>query len=110
MPPDLWLTEPSSDGQKIKRRGLLNMKLDHIELLWESLSQFEKEKLTFADFLDRLGKSLETATVAEAKLIGETTRELDFVLTKSASRTGKVRKIISRLKSNLVTQLKAKAA
>lgn len=86
------------------------MKMDHVELLWESLSQFEKNNLTFADFLDRLGKSLETATVAEAKLIGETTRELDFALTKSASRTGKVRKIISRLKANLVSQLKSTVA
>jgi len=110
MPSDQWLIELSSDRLQIKLRGLLNMKMDHIELLWESLSQFEKDKLTFADFLDRLGKSLETATVVEAKLIGETTRELDFALTKSASRTGKVRKIISRLKTNLVTQLKAKAA
>ena len=85
------------------------MKMDHVDLLWESLSQFEKNNLTFGDFLDRLGKSLETATVAEAKLIGETTRELDFALTKCPTRTGNVRKIISRLKSNLVSQFKSTA-
>lgn len=85
------------------------MKIDHVELLWASLSQFEKNNLTFGDFLDRLGKSLETATVAEAKLIGETTRELDFALTKCPARTGNVRKIISRFKSNLVSQFKSTA-
>ncbi len=84
------------------------VKMDQFELIWESLSQFEKENITFDDFLDRMGKSLENATITEAKLIGEATRELDFALTQYPSETGRVRNIMSRLKFDLVSLLNPK--
>lgn len=85
------------------------MKMEHVELVWESLAQFEKDNLTFGDFIDRLGKSLETATLKEAKLIGEATRELDFSLSAYPGENEKVMVIISKLKSGLISQLKSTA-
>lgn len=85
------------------------MKMEHVELVWESLAQFEKERLTFDQFLEHLGTSLETATMTEAKIIGEATRELDFALATSPNANQRVPRIISKLKSGLISQIKSMA-
>ena len=85
------------------------MKMEHIELVWESLAQFEKEKLSFGDFLEHLGKSLETASIKEAKIIGEATRELDFAMATSPDAKRKTSQIVEKMKSRLMNQIKATA-
>ena len=85
------------------------MKMEHVELVWESLAQFEKERLTFGDFLEHLGKAIESADVTEARLIGEAARELDFALVTDPGANRKVAQIISRMKHDLLSQLKSTA-
>ncbi|MBU1105833.1 MAG: hypothetical protein KKB51_04110 [Candidatus Riflebacteria bacterium] len=85
------------------------MKMEHIELVWESLAQFERERLTFGDFLEHLGKSLESADIMEAKIIGEAARELDFALATNPNAKIKVTQVIGKMKSRLMSRLKATA-
>jgi hypothetical protein len=85
------------------------MKMEHIEMVWASIAQFQNTKLTFGDFLEHLGKSLESATVHEARIIGEAARELDFVIAKEPHKTDKVEGIINELRSKLLSQLKISA-
>ena len=85
------------------------MKMEHVELVWESLAQFERERLTFGDFLEHLGKSLESADITEAKIIGEAARELDFALATNRGAKRTVTQIIGKMKSRLMSQLKATA-
>jgi hypothetical protein len=85
------------------------MKIAHVELVWETLSQFERNELAFDHFLNKLGEALETASVAEAKLIGEMSRELDFALSNTPERTEEIGQIIRKLKLNLIAYLKSAA-
>lgn len=82
------------------------MKIEHIEMVWESIAQFQVSNLNFGDFLDRLGKSLESASLEEAKIIGEASRELDFVLAAEPWHKRKIERITGQLRSRLLTQLK----
>ncbi|GAB4272570.1 MAG: hypothetical protein Kow0029_11310 [Candidatus Rifleibacteriota bacterium] len=75
------------------------MKKEHIDLVWESLNDFEKSNITFSLFLEKLGKALESADVAEAKMIGEATRNIEFALVSGS--TQEVRKLMNELKTNL---------
>lgn len=82
------------------------MKIEHIEMVWESIAQFQKSSINFWDFLDRLGKSLESANLEEAKIIGEASRELDFVLAAEPWHKRKIERITGNLRNKLQTQLK----
>ena len=83
------------------------MKIEHIEMVWESIAQFQKSSINFWDFLDRLGKSLESASLEEAKIIGEASRELDYVLTAEPWHKRKIERITGNLRNKLLVQLKS---
>lgn len=82
------------------------MKNEHIEMVWESIAKFQVGSINFWDFLDKLGKSLESASVEESKIIGEASRELDFVLATEPWRKRKIERITGSLRNNLLKQLK----
>lgn len=79
------------------------MKKEHIDLVWESLENFDRANISFGDFLEHLGKALESADVSEAKVIGEATRNLEFALV-SGSNT-EVQRILKNLKTKIINQL-----
>lgn len=82
------------------------MKIEHIEMVWASIAQFQKSSINFWDFLDRLGESLESASLEEAKIIGEASRELDYVLAAEPWHKRKIERITGSLRNKLLTQLK----
>jgi hypothetical protein len=79
------------------------MKKEHIDIVWKSLENFDRANISFSDFLEELGKALESANVSEAKKIGEATRELENALVSGSSI--EVQKIMKRLKRGLVSEL-----
>lgn len=85
-------------------RRNFTMKKEHIKLIWESLNEFEKANISFSDFLEHLGKAMESATVAEAKVIGEATRNIEFALVSGSAK--EVKRIMGTLKTSFVPQLR----
>lgn len=83
------------------------MKMEHIELVFESVERFEKASLTLADFLERLGKALESASVREAKAIGEIARKLEYAIFEGADED--VASILRKMKVIFLAQLKSNA-
>ena len=83
------------------------MKKEHIDLVWNSLNDFEKSNMTFGDFLDRLGIALESASLVEAKLIGETARNLEFII--NSGEKSKTHNLIQTLRQGLSSQNPLKA-
>lgn len=79
------------------------MKKEHIDLVWESLENFDRANISFGDFLEHLGRALESASVSEAKLIGEATRNLEFALVSGSN--NEVQRIMRSLKGKIVSQL-----
>ncbi len=79
------------------------MKKEHIDLVWESLENFDRANISFGDFLEHLGRALESATVSEAKIIGEATRNLEFALVSGSSK--EVQRIMKTLKAKVASQL-----
>ncbi|MFZ5950354.1 MAG: hypothetical protein ACOYXC_06595 [Candidatus Rifleibacteriota bacterium] len=79
------------------------MKKEHIDLVWESLEDFDRANISFGDFLEHLGRALESASIPEAKIIGEATRNLEFALVSGSS--NEVRRIMKSLKAKVVAQL-----
>lgn len=79
------------------------MKKEHIDLVWESLENFDRANISFGDFLEHLGRALESASVSEAKLIGEATRSLEFALVSGSN--NEVQRIMRSLKGKIVSQL-----
>lgn len=79
------------------------MKKEHIDLVWESLENFDRANISFGDFLEHLGRALESASVSEAKIIGEATRSLEFALVSGSNE--EVRRIMKSLKAKVVSQL-----
>jgi hypothetical protein len=96
--------------RKNKKEGTYIMKKEHIDLVWNSLNDFEKANMSFGDFLDRLGIALESASVSEAKLIGETARNLEFIL--DSGQKSKTHRLIEALRKGLSSQnpLKVRAS
>ncbi len=82
------------------------MKIEHIEMVWESIAQFQASNINFGDFLEKLGRSLESANLQEAKIIGETSRELDFVIAAEPWHRKKIERITGNLRNRLLAQLK----
>ncbi|MGM0598970.1 MAG: hypothetical protein ACQETH_04030 [Candidatus Rifleibacteriota bacterium] len=83
------------------------MKKEHIDLVWNSLNDFEKANMSFSDFLDRLGIALESASLPEAKLIGETARNLEFIM--NSGQKAQTHQLIETLRSGLSSQNPIKA-
>ncbi|PKL43389.1 MAG: hypothetical protein CVV41_10035 [Candidatus Riflebacteria bacterium HGW-Riflebacteria-1] len=56
------------------------MKKEHLEIVWDSCSELEKSTITFGEFLEKLGRSLESADMREARFIGEIARNLELAM------------------------------
>jgi hypothetical protein len=56
------------------------MKKEHLEIVWDSCSELEKSTISFGEFLEKLGKTLESADLREARFIGEIARNLEMAL------------------------------
>lgn len=80
------------------------MKMEHVELVWESLEDFEKAGLTFGDLLERFGKALESASICEAKTIGEAARNLEFAIVEGSDH--EVVEILEKMKVSFLFHLK----
>ena len=56
------------------------MKKEHLEIVWDSCSELEKSTISFGEFLEKLGQTLESADIREARFIGEIARNLEMAL------------------------------
>ncbi|HAE40341.1 MAG TPA: hypothetical protein DCG57_17160 [Candidatus Riflebacteria bacterium] len=56
------------------------MKKEHLEIVWDSCSELEKSTITFGEFLEKLGRSLESADMREARFIGQIARNLELAM------------------------------
>ncbi|MDN5278866.1 MAG: hypothetical protein PWR01_2831 [Clostridiales bacterium] len=81
------------------------MKKEHIDLVWNSLEDFDKANITFGDFLEHLGKAMESASVSEAKTIGEVTRDLEFAIVSGSSK--EVKRIMKDVKNQIRANLRS---
>lgn len=80
------------------------MKQEHIKLVWESLEDFDKANITFGVFLDHLGKAMESATLLEAKMIGEAIRNIDFAMISGSNND--LKRVITTMKSDFVPKFR----
>lgn len=56
------------------------MKKEHLEIVWDSCSELEKSTISFGEFLEKLGRSLESASLREARFIGDIARSLELAM------------------------------
>lgn len=56
------------------------MKKEHLAIVWDSCSEFEKANISFGEFLEKLGRAMESASSSEAGAIRELVRNLEFSL------------------------------
>ena len=56
------------------------MKKEHLEIVWDSCSELEKSTISFGEFLEKIGRSLESADLREARFIGEIARNLELAM------------------------------
>lgn len=56
------------------------MKKEHLEIVWDSCSELEKSTISFGEFLEKLGRSLESASLRESRFIGEVARDLELAM------------------------------
>jgi 6,7-dimethyl-8-ribityllumazine synthase len=81
------------------------MKKEHLDMVWDSCSEFERANITFSEFLEKLGKALESANVHEAKFIGEITRSLEFAMVSGSYE--EMRKILEGTKKKVAVQIRS---
>ncbi len=84
------------------------MKKEHINMVWQSLENFERANITFNDFLEQLGLALESASVAEGMLIGEATRNLEYALVNGSDQD--VKKVMESLRTKVLKELQGSTA
>ncbi|PKL48949.1 MAG: hypothetical protein CVV42_08110 [Candidatus Riflebacteria bacterium HGW-Riflebacteria-2] len=56
------------------------MKKEHLEIVWDSCSELEKSTISFGEFLEKIGRTLESANLREARFIGEIARNLELAM------------------------------
>ena len=56
------------------------MKKEHLEIVWDSCSELEKSTISFGEFLEKIGRSLESANLREARFIGDIARNLEMAM------------------------------
>ena len=56
------------------------MKKEHLDMVWDSCSELEKSTISFGEFLEKLGRSLESANLREARFLGELARNLELAM------------------------------
>jgi len=56
------------------------MKKEHLEIVWDSYSELEKSTISFGEFLEKIGRTLESANLREARFIGEIARNLELAM------------------------------
>ncbi|NLF97008.1 MAG: hypothetical protein GX569_09740 [Candidatus Riflebacteria bacterium] len=56
------------------------MKKEHLEIVWDSCSELEKSTISFGEFLEKIGRTLESADLREARFIGEIARNLELAM------------------------------
>ncbi len=81
------------------------MKKEHLDIVWDSCSEFEKANITFGEFLEKLGRAMESASVVEAKYIGEMTRALEFAMVSGSY--DEMKKILDGTKKKIATQIRS---
>jgi len=81
------------------------MKKEHLDVVWDSCSEFEKANITFTEFLEKLGKALESASILEAKQIGEMTRNLEFAMVSGSY--DEMKKILDSTKRHVARQIRS---
>lgn len=79
------------------------MKKKHVDLVWESLENFDRANISFGQFLEQLGQALESANTAEAKVLGEAARNLEFALVSGSNL--EIRKILNGLRHKVFSRL-----
>lgn len=80
------------------------MKKEHLDVVWDSCSEFEKANITFTEFLEKLGKALESASLVEAKEIGEMTRNLEYAMVSGSYE--EMKKILDGTKRQIARQIR----
>jgi len=80
------------------------MKKEHLDVVWDSCSEFEKANITFSEFIEKLGRALESANLHEAKLIGEMTRNLEFAMVSGSYE--EMKKILEATKRQIARQIR----
>lgn len=88
-----------------KVRGYLSMKKEHLDIVWDSCSELEKANITFGEFLEKLGRAMESATMGEMQLVSEIARNLEVALVSGSS--DEILKIIDILKHQIAVKIRA---
>ncbi len=56
------------------------MDKDHLAIIWDSCSELERANISFGQFLEKLGRAMESANCGETQLIHEMARNLEIAL------------------------------
>lgn len=84
------------------------MKKEHLDIVWDSCTEFERSEITFTEFLEKLGRALESASTLEAKTIGEMTREVQVAMLSGSFH--EMRDILGQVKRKVAFQARREDA
>lgn len=80
------------------------MKKEHLDIVWDSCSELERANITFGEFLEKLGRAMESATVGEMQLISEMSRNLELALVSGSS--DEILKLLDILKNQVADRIR----
>ncbi|MDD3146768.1 MAG: hypothetical protein PHD82_05655 [Candidatus Riflebacteria bacterium] len=81
------------------------MKKEHLDIVWDSCSELEKANISFGEFLDKLGRAMESATTGEMQLVSEIARNLEVALVSGSS--DEIISIIDVLKRQVAVKIRS---
>ncbi|MDD2998133.1 MAG: hypothetical protein EOM80_10665 [Erysipelotrichia bacterium] len=79
------------------------MKKEHLDIVWESCSEFERSNISFNEFLEKLGKAMESASTPEARTIGALARNLEHAV--SSGSFGEIQLLLKDMKYRVATEI-----
>lgn len=80
------------------------MKKEHLDIVWDSCSEFAKANISFGDFLEKLGLAMESASLPESRDIGKLARDIDFALDSGAP--DEVIRLVDGMKKQVAAQIR----
>ncbi len=80
------------------------MKKEHLDIVWDSCSELEKANISFGEFLEKLGKAMESANLGETQLIREMANNLEVALMSGSSE--EIMKLLDILKTQVAVKIR----
>ncbi len=81
------------------------MNKEHLDIVWDSCSELEKANISFGEFLEKIGRAMESASGSEVELVKKMACNLEVALMSGSS--DEILKILDILKTQVAIKIRA---